>query len=172
MSELQQILQHLRQPEYVHVVLNPLPVYLTAAGVLALAMALLLRSRQAQLVSLIVVLIGCAAVWPVVYYGQAGYDRVSSMSNPDAQQWLDVHMKRAEQSSPLFYAIAALALAAIVLPWKFPNTATPLAAATLVFAVIAIGLGGWISHAGGQVRHSEFRAEPPSQSTEHHEHHH
>ncbi len=97
MNELQQILQHLRQPEYVHVLLNPLPVYMTAGGLLALALAL---------------------------------------------------------------------------PWKFPKSATPLAAATLVFAAIALGIGGWISHAGGQVRHSEFRGEPPPQREEHHEPHH
>ena len=171
MNELQQILQRLQQPEYVHVLLNPLPVYMTAAGVLALTLAMLLHSRQAQLVALVVILVGCGAVWPVVEYGQASYDRVFAMSNHDAQQWLDIHVKRAEQSAPVFYITAVLALAAMILPWKFPKTAPALAAATLVFAVVAIGIGGWISHAGGQVRHSEFRTEPPVQSTKYHEHH-
>jgi hypothetical protein len=172
MSELQQILQHLRQPEYVHVLLNPLPVYMTAAGVLALALALCLRSRPAQVVGLVVVLLGCAAVWPVIEYGEAGYDRVLAMSNADAQAWLKAHMHRAERFAPLFYVTAVLAAAAIGLPWKFPKTATPLALATLVFAAGALGVGGWISHAGGQVRHSEFRGEPPVPVKEHDEHHH
>jgi hypothetical protein len=35
--------------------------------------------------------------------------------------------------------------------------ATPLAIVALVFAVIALTVGAWISHAGGKVRHTEFR---------------
>lgn len=173
MTELQQLLQHLRQPEYVHVLLNPLPVYATAGGLLALVGASLWRSRPAQVAALVVVLFGCGAVWPVIHYGQAGYDRVLAMSNADAQQWLKVHMERAERFAPVFYVTALLALAAIALPWKFPKSATPLAWATLVAASGVLGVGGWISHAGGQVRHSEFRGDPPPVTQEdHHEHHH
>jgi glucan phosphoethanolaminetransferase (alkaline phosphatase superfamily) len=170
MNEFQQVLQHLRQPEYVHVLLNPLPVYATAVGLLALLVAIVWRSRPAQIIALLVLLMGCAAVWPVIRYGQAGYDRVFAMSNTDAQCWLQAHMERAEHFAFVFYLTAALAGAAIVLPWRFPKSATPLAAATLVLAAIAVGVGGWISHAGGQVRHSEFRNEPPPQHEENHEH--
>src|SRR5437667_11046746 len=106
MSELQLMLQHLQKPEYVHVLLNPLPVYATAMGELALAIGLLMRSRQAQVVALIVVVVGCASAYPVLRYGQRGYDRVYSMSNPDAQQWLDVHMQRAERFVYAFYTTA------------------------------------------------------------------
>ena len=153
--------------------LNPLPVYATAGGLLALVGASLWRSRPAQVAALVVVLFGCGAVWPVIHYGQAGYDRVLAMSNADAQQWLKVHMERAERFAPVFYVTALLALAAIALPWKFPKSATPLAWATLVAASGVLGVGGWISHAGGQVRHSEFRGDPPPVTQEdHHEHHH
>ena len=38
-------------PEYVHVLLNPLPVYGLAIGVLALCAGLLARSRQLQLLA-------------------------------------------------------------------------------------------------------------------------
>lgn len=48
MNELHQLLQSLKQPEYVHVLLNPLPVYATALGVIALAVALLARSQPPQ----------------------------------------------------------------------------------------------------------------------------
>ena len=173
MNELQQLLQHLRQPEYVHMLLNPLPVYATAGGLLALAGALLWRSRPAQVAALAVMLLGCGAVWPVMHYGEAAYDRVLAMSNADAQAWLQAHMHRAERFAVVFYLTAGLALAAIAVPWKFSKSATPLALVTFVFAAGALGIGGWISHAGGQVRHSEFRGEPPPvPQEERHEHHH
>ena len=59
------------------------------------------------------------------------------------------------------YLIALLAVLAIVVPWKFPKAKYQLLAVTLVAALCALASGGWIAHAGGQVRHSEFREGPP-----------
>ncbi|MCG3150127.1 MAG: hypothetical protein PCFJNLEI_03605 [Verrucomicrobiae bacterium] len=174
MDELHLLLQHLRKPEYVHVLLNPLPVYALAMGVLALGIALLMRSRPAQVVALIVVLVGSASAYPVLRYGQRGYDRVYAMSNSDAQLWLDQHMHRAERFVFAFYLTGLLAVAALGALWKIPQAALPLAIATILIATVSIGIGGWISHAGGQVRHSEFRSGPPPKADEHDhsEHHH
>ena len=172
MNEFQLVLQHLKQPEYVHVLLNPLPVYATAMGVLALAIALLMRKRHTQVVALIVVFVGCTSAWFVVRTGQRGYDRVYAMSNDDAQKWLDEHMNRAEKFQYLFYATALLSLDVIVAMWKWQKAVLPLALATLLAAVVSLAVAGWISHAGGQVRHSEFREGPPVTPAEHHEHEH
>jgi len=40
------MIEHLSKPEYVHVLLNPLPVYGLAVGVLGLIIALLSKTRQ------------------------------------------------------------------------------------------------------------------------------
>lgn len=37
--------QHLSNPEYVHVLLNPLPIYGVAMGLLAMVVALVTRAR-------------------------------------------------------------------------------------------------------------------------------
>src|SRR2546426_6046263 len=142
------MLDELRKPEYVHVLLNPLPVYATAMGVVALAVALLLHSRQAQIAGLIIVLIGCGSVWPVIEYGEKGYDRVKSMSNEDGVKWLDVHQQRAQQAEWFLYATAGLALVAALAGWKFPKVAYWLTVVTLVAALACVGAGGWISYAG------------------------
>jgi hypothetical protein len=63
----------LSQPEYVHVLLNPLPVYGLATGVLGLVLAMALRSRTAQVVALIIILICAASAWPVYQYGEGAY---------------------------------------------------------------------------------------------------
>ncbi len=172
MSEFQLFLKALGQPEYVHVLLNPLPLYGLGMGILALVLALLLKSRAARLVGLTIVVVACVSVWPVVRYGHGGYDRVYAMSYGDAQQWLDVHEKRAELGSLIFYLTALVALTAGVAEWKSPKAAVPLAIATLILALVASGLGGWIAHAGGKVRHSEFRDGPPPKPVDPHEHDH
>ena len=161
MNELRELLQMLKQPEYVHVLLNPLPVYGTAMGVLALVSALLMRSKPAQVLALILVIFGCGSVWPVVEYGEKAEDRVQSMSNKEARPWLEAHGKRADVGKFFFYVTAGLAAVALVAQWKFPKLGVKLTVVTLLAAVLCLGVGGWISHAGGQVRHSEFRTGPP-----------
>ena len=50
-------LRGLRQPEYVHVLLNPLPVYGLLISWIALIVALISKSRRAHIVTLILVFI-------------------------------------------------------------------------------------------------------------------
>src|SRR5262245_22602291 len=49
------LLRDLRQPEYIHVLLNPLPVYGLLVGLSGLVIALILKSRRAQIVTLLLV---------------------------------------------------------------------------------------------------------------------
>ena len=155
------MLEGLKQPEYVHVLLNPLPVYATAMGVIALLVGLLMRSRQAQGVGLIIVLIGCGSIWPVMEYGDRGMDRVKSMSDADGAKWIDAHEARADQAAWVFYATAGLAVAALVALWKFPKISPWLVIVAVLGAMASVGAGAWISEAGGRVRHKEFRHGPP-----------
>ncbi len=144
-------------PEYVHVLINPMPVYGMAMGVLALGAALLLRNKTAQTIGIGLVIIAAASAWPVVHFGQNAYKTIRGLADDAGQDALDEHMTRADKLVPIFYATALLGLAALVAAKKFPKAATPLAAATLAAAVASLGAGGWISKAGGQIRHSEFR---------------
>ena len=162
--------KHLSDPEYMHVLLNPLPVYGLAIAVIGLTLALIFRSRPAIIIALALVFISGISAWPVLSYGQAAYDRVKSMSDPAGEQWLDEHMERGEKLIYAFYVLAGLAIAGMIVPIKWPRTAMPVAATTLVLGFTTLGIGGWISYAGGHVRHKEFRFEspPPARAEEHH----
>ncbi len=64
------ILRGLRQPEYIHVLLNPLPVYGLLIGLDWIAHRFFLKSRRAQIATLVLVLISSAfgvaslRIWP------------------------------------------------------------------------------------------------------------
>ena len=167
---LETLLRDLQQPEYIHVLINPLPIYGLAVGLIGLILALFLRSRPAQVTALGLILIAAASAWPVVHYGEEAYDRVLSMADNDGQAWLEAHQQRAEKLEDVFYALAALAAAAIFFPKKWPATATPLVIATLILALISLGAGAYIANAGGKIRHREFRNRPPPRSAPAQEH--
>ena len=158
-------------PEYVHVLLNPLPVYGMAMGVLALGAALLARNKTAQVIGLGLVIIAAASAWPVAHYGQNAYKEIRGLADEPGQTQLAEHMERSDKLIYVFYATALLGAAALVSQRKFPKAATPLAAVTLFAAVASLGAGGWISKAGGQIRHPEFRGvSAPSTNAVPHEH--
>ena len=158
--------------EYVHVLLNPLPVYGLAMGALALVVALLARSTAAKNIALAIIVLCAASAWPVLVYGQHGYNHLYPQLDPESQQWLDAHMDRAEKFIYAFYLTAILGFAALVVQKKFPKANKALTLTTLLAAIASLGIGGWISRAGGEVSHSEFRtgAPPSSSETQHHDH--
>jgi hypothetical protein len=152
--------QDLSQPEYIHVLINPIPVYGLAIAIIGLIIALIQRSRPAQVATLALVLLSGAIAWPVVHYGEEGYDRVLSMADDQGQAWLKVHEHRADELAWSFYVLAGLAAVAIFAPMKWPKTATALALVTLLCSFAVLGIGGYIAHAGGKIRHREFRNSP------------
>jgi len=155
------ILRDLRQPEYIHVLLNPLPVYGLAVALVGLIVALFLRSRPAQIATLIIVLICAASAWPVYEFGEQAKDRVLSMENEVGGAWLEEHQDRAEDLIWLFYALAVLSVAALFAPRIWPRSSTLLVIAVVLLGVGTLGAGGYIAFAGGKIRHREFRNVPP-----------
>ena len=142
-------LELLKKPEYIHVVLNHLPIYGTMLAALALAISLILRSRAAQITALILTVIAGASAYPVFVTGQRAYKTIGA-----------------------FYFLATLAIAGLLVPIKWPKSAVPLAALTLVVAIFCSGIAVYIAQPGGRVRHPEFRpseTQSPSSETDHHD---
>jgi len=164
------ILRGLRQPEYVHVLLNPFPVYGLLIAWIGLLIALLLKSRRAQIATLALVLITSLSAWPVYEFGQQGYDRVLSMTDEDGERWLDEHRDRAEDLIWVFYALAFLSAIAIAAPIKWPKSSVALVIGVILLGAVTLGTGGYIAYAGGKIRHREFRNEPPPPKRPEHEH--
>jgi len=167
---MEPLLRGLRQPEYVHVLLNPLPVYGLLLSLIGLIIAFVLKSRRAQIATLALVFISSVCAWPVYEYGEDGYDRVLAMTDDDGHAWLDDHMHRADKLIYVFYALALLSAIAIAAPLKWPTSAAPLLLAVILLGALTLGSGGYIAYAGGRIRHREFRNElaPPISAEQEH----
>jgi hypothetical protein len=163
---IDEILRDLQQPEYLHVLINPLPVYGLAIALFGLIAAMYLGTRGGQVTALVLIFACAASVWPVVHYGEAAEDRVQAMADDDGVAWLKAHAHRADDLVWVFYALALVSAAAIFAPKKWPKTARPLAVATLILAIASLGAGFYIAHAGGKIRHREFRNIPPPKTVE------
>jgi disulfide bond formation protein DsbB len=163
---IETILRDLRQPEYLHVLLNPLPIYGLLIALFGLIAAVYLQSRGGQLTALVLIFASALSAWPAKYHGDQAYDRVLSMADDDGQAWLKAHEHRADELIYFYYALSLLSAAAIFAPKKWPKTARPLVFATMLLSVVSLGAGFYIAHAGGKIRHREFRTVPPPKTPE------
>ena len=170
MDELKQVLDALRWPGYRHVLLNPIPLYGLGFGLLALGAGLVARSRAAQMTALLLLVVAGGVAWPVFETGEDAARQLAQKLDPEGRVWLHHHEERAEVGLWFFLVTGGLALAALVTHWKWPNPARWLTLLTLVAALAALIVAGWVGHAGGQVRHAEFRAGPPPVTDADHRH--
>lgn len=158
MNRLSSLLQ---QPEYVHVALNHFPLVGLFVAALALAAALVSRNRPATLIGLGLLALMALSAWPVYSYGEAGYDRVLSMSDDAGQAFLKYHEHLAERWVFLYYVTAAVATLSFVVAWKWPRLLNVTSILCLLLALASLTAGIFIAHAGGEIRHREFRSTPP-----------
>ncbi|MDQ2867992.1 MAG: hypothetical protein M3R59_06210 [Verrucomicrobiota bacterium] len=155
-------LKALQQPEYVHTLLNPIPIYGLVVGVIALIAALFWRNVSVQKAALVIVFLASLSVWPVMLFGGKAKERIIPMTaDADGEAWLSAHEQRADNVVWVYYTTAALSLAALVLPRFYPKARMPLVMLTALLGCGALVAGSYIAYAGGRIRHREFRLEPP-----------
>ena len=149
------------QPEYLHVLLNPLLTHALPLAAVGLLVGLISRSQPGIRLSLVLVALAGAAVWPTVHYGESGFDRMQSVADSTGSDWLEIHRHRAEENEWVFYAIAVVALVALVAPLRWPKSASVLAWLTLAGAIAACVVAAYVAYPAGRIRHREFRTGPP-----------
>jgi hypothetical protein len=152
---------HLRQPEYLHVALHGLPIFGLAIGAATAFLAALFRNRGAQIAGLLIILFAAASAWPLVEFGEKAYDGIEAIVDRPGYEWLDAHAQRGTKAAPVFYAMAAVALAATLVAAFLPRAAAATSIVTSLLAVAAMCAGVWVASAGGPIRHKEFRTGKP-----------
>jgi len=151
----------LDQPEYIHAAINHFPLIGVFIAILAVVAGLVSRARGATLIGLGLLTLTCLSVWPVVEYGEAGYDRVLSMADDPGQAYLKYHAHLADRWVFLYYITAGLAALTLALTWKWPRVLLPGSLLAVVLAIGSLVAGIYIAQAGGEIRHREFRSGPP-----------
>lgn len=164
-------LEAMKHPEYIHVLLNPILVYVLPTGIALLAIALFRKNRDIQTAALwLLVFVGVMA-WPTWFYGHQAFDHLAKSLSDEGKQWANVHAYRANRFVYSLYATGIVALAAIFLPRKFAKITKPLTWLALIFSIVAFATVSFVARPGGEIRHSEFRMGPPPHAPEHkHEH--
>jgi uncharacterized membrane-anchored protein len=146
-------------PVHLHLLTNHIPIFITLAGLIALGLAFLWKNDAVRRAALILLIIGTVGGLVTYWLGQQAYKPVRGLADETGQDWLDLHMERAEQVIWLFWLAAVSAVAALVTAWRksrFALVSTLLAGA---LGAATLGVSGWIADAGGKIRHPEIRGD-------------
>ena len=155
------LLQNLGKPEYLHVLLNHIPLAGLLVAAAGLLLALAFRNEGGTLICLLLVALSALAIWPVIHFGEAAADRVSSMLYLEGQGWLDNHRHLARAWSWVYYVAGGAAVFSALSRRLLHRLFRPFSWITLIFAILSLVAGSVIAEAGGKLRHKEFRNGPP-----------
>ena len=128
--------------EYLHRFLSALPICGLAAGVIGLFFAIHFRARTARLGALALLMVSSALVWPVCYY--IGWHDVEMVWNQEANRWLEEEIRPKEEFASFFFVVAVLSALSIFAELRTTPAAIPLAVATLLPAIVAVGFGAYM----------------------------
>jgi hypothetical protein len=151
---------------HLHLLTNHLPIFVTLSGLFAMAVGLWSKNQGIRQVALTLMFLGIAGGILTFWFGQQAYNPVRGLADEIGQDWLDLHMERAEQVVWVFWTAGAGVAAAWVLAWKQHRLAIPAAMVAGMLGLITLGLSGWIADAGGKIRHDELRGLSSPQKTD------
>jgi len=148
------------QPEYVHILLHPLPVLGLAVAVICLVLGLVFKSKGAVGISLFLIALTAASAYPLFQSGEKAEHLLEDGFDKESSAWVDEHESRAETAIYLFYVTAFVAVVALVIRPVVPGFARGATWAALALACLCILAGAWIGSAGGRINHPELRDAP------------
>ncbi|MFZ2277063.1 MAG: hypothetical protein WAW39_04650 [Prosthecobacter sp.] len=146
-------------PAHLHLLTNHMPIFITLSGLLALGLALLWKNAPARRIALVLLLVGTVGGLMTYWLGQQAYKPVRGLADEVGQDWLDLHMERAEQMIWLFWLAVITAAGALVTAWRKVRFELPLTLTAGALAAASLAVSGWIADAGGKIRHSEIRGD-------------
>ncbi len=150
-------------PTHLHLLTNHIPIFITLAGLIALGLAFIWKNDGARRIALVLLIMGTVGGLVTYWLGQQSYKPVRGLADETGQDWLDLHMERAEQVIWLFWLAATSAAAALVIEWRKIRLALPATLLAGALGAASLGVSGWIADAGGKIRHPEIRGDsrPP-----------
>ncbi len=143
---------------HLHLLLNHIPILGTLFGLLLLLYALVKNSDEIKRASFGVFVATGLITIPVYSSGLGAAGIVSDLAGVSGAV-IEQHQQASLITLVAVVLLGVVALLSLWLSRRSPNIPGWMVAAALALAVISTGLGMWTGNLGGQVRHTEVRAD-------------
>jgi len=153
-KELKALFPQLGNPRFVHFLLEPLLLWGILFGVIAWILSLwILKNRQAQVCSLILIAVSALAIFPVLHYRKKA-------TAPSARL-LNEQNERRRETQWVYYSLGALAVAGIFMTGEGKGKAGTILSLTLAGGGLAIVMFSlWLQEKEIAIFHPDARRQP------------
>ncbi|MBX7211788.1 MAG: hypothetical protein K1X78_26015 [Verrucomicrobiaceae bacterium] len=143
--------QTVRDPEYAHLLLESLPLFGIAAGLVFLCGSLLFRENKSRLLALLLVCVSSGSVWPYVELREKAQARVIAMHDPSFAPLIREQTSRRKDTAWAFYAMSVIS--GLALLFGLAGKGRGLLILTIVAATAAFWLSLWLHKKEAEIYH-------------------
>jgi hypothetical protein len=143
---------------HLHLLLTHLPVVGAVLVVPLLAAGLLTRCPAVRRIALAAVVVVALLGLPTYFTGEGAEDAVDGLPGV-SEAVVERHEDAAGRSLVALEAAGALALLGLAATARARRVPAWIVAGTLLVSLVSAGLLGWTASLGGQIRHTEIRAD-------------
>ncbi len=143
---------------HLHLLLNHLPVVGTVIGLAALGIGMWRGNEELKKVSLAVFVASAVLALPTYFTGESAEELVEDLAGV-SESIIKRHEDAALVALIAVELLGLAALGALVLFQRGSHAAKLLVTTSLVLAVATVGLMARAANLGGQIRHTEIRAQ-------------
>lgn len=111
--ELTTLWQSICDPEYLHLLLEPLPLYGLGIGLTFLIVSFVFGELKCRMLALAVICVSCASVWPYNDLRAKATPRILATRSPDFAQLIEQQTQRRKDWSWPYYLMSLSSLAAL-----------------------------------------------------------
>ncbi len=142
-------------PVRVHLFITHLPVFGLALGFLALIYGIMVKSKHANILALLIILVSAIGGIIALRTGEAAEHKVEEIAGV-LESAIEEHEESAEATTPFFYGLLVLAAVAVYLEAKEKRYAKTASLIVLGVSVATFYLVIKTANLGGEIRHTEI----------------
>ena len=140
-----------------HLVVNHLPIIFPMVGALAMIVGLISKSEAVKRTAYLIFSIGALTSIAAMISGEGAEEVVENIGGI-SENYIETHEDAAKIFSLLTYLLGGLSLVALWASFKQKASSASIGVATLAFALVVIFFGAKTGTTGGEIRHTEIRA--------------
>lgn len=150
-KELTQLWSSLGDAEYLHLVLESLPMYGVACGLLMLLVAHFAGEAKSRMLALLLITACCASVWPYQDLRATAKPRIVALRDPALRPLIDQQTERRASLNWAFYGVAGLS--GLTLALQMAGKGRPMIFVTVIAALVIVCLSTWLHKKECEVYH-------------------
>ena len=159
-QELTTLWQNIRDPEYLHLLLEPLPLYGLGLGLVFVIVSLVFGEIKSRMLALAVICVSCASVWPYIDLRDKATPRILATRSPEFAPLIQQQTQRRKDWSWPYYAMTAFTILAIFTSHSAKGK--PLLFVVVIGGALLFWISIWMHKKECEVYHRNIvRYQPP-----------